>query len=391
MNTDHYKSYCAEDFILDDNFKKLVKGQTVDGITLKEFKESLSENSKELLFAEEILNGLITKKKSLTDERKAEILSAILLSKKVQFRISIFRYAAAALLIIGLGISSLWLFYSQSDIQNFASSSNLNSQNAELILADGKRIEIENKQSKIEYETNGSAVSLNDSSKLEQSEPVSGKSFNQVIVPFGKRSEILLSDGSRVWLNSGSRLVYPPVFNNVEREVFLEGEACFEIFKNENKPFFVRTGDFRIKVLGTKFNVQAYKNEIEQSTVLLEGNINIAKNGKLFSKEYELSPNQKATLSATNDNFIISKVDDAENYIAWIYGYLPLENQNIVSLSKRISRYYNIEIEVRANNVDTRFAGKLDLKDDPKRILDGLSTIFKVKYKNEGGKIVIYE
>lgn len=391
MNTDHYKLFCAEDFILDDNFKKLVKGQTVDGITLKQFKESLSENSKELLFAEEILNGLITKKKSLTDERKAEILSAILLSKKVQFRISIFRYAAAALLIIGLGISSLWLFYSQSDIQNFASSSNLNSQNAELILADGKRIEIENKQSKIEYETNGSAVSLNDSSKLEQSEPVSGKSFNQVIVPFGKRSEILLSDGSRVWLNSGSRLVYPPVFNNVEREVFLEGEACFEICKNENKPFFVRTGDFRIKVLGTKFNVQAYKNEIEQSTVLLEGNITIAKNGKLFSKEYELSPNQKATLSATNDNFIISRVDDAENYIAWIYGYLPLENQNIVSLSKRISRYYNIEIEVRANNVDTRFAGKLDLKDDPKRILDGLSTIFKVKYKNEGGKIVIYE
>jgi len=391
MNIDHYKSFSTEDFILDDNFSKLTKGQSVDGITLDQFKALLPEKNKEIAFAVEIRNGLTTKKKATSTERKAEMLSEILHSRKHTFIRPIFRYAAAVLLIIGLGISSLWLFNSQTDIEDFASSTSIKSQNAELILADGKRIEIENKQSKIEYATNGSSVSLNDSSKLEQSEPVSGKCFNQVIVPFGKRSNILLSDGSRVWLNSGSKLVYPPVFTDVDREVFLEGEAYFEIAKNENRSFYVRTSNFRVKVLGTKFNVQAYKDENEQSTVLLEGKVNIAKNGKLFSKGNELSPNQKATFLSSGDNFVITEVENAENYIAWIYGYLPVENQNIVSLSKRISRYYDIDIEVKAKNVNIRFTGKLDLKDDPKRILDALSTISKLKYEQQGDKFVIYD
>jgi ferric-dicitrate binding protein FerR (iron transport regulator) len=217
------------------------------------------------------------------------------------------------------------------------------------------------------------------------------KSFNQMIVPFGKRSNIIFSDGSKVWLNSGSRLIYPPVFKGENREVFLEGEAYFEVAKNKNKPFIVRTSDFRIKVLGTRFNVQAYKNEGEQTTVLLEGKVNIAKGGSFFSKEYELSPNRKATLIDSEDNFKISEVADAENYIAWISGYLPMENQDILSLTKRISRYYNIDIEVTAKNVPTKFAGKLDLKEDPERIVEGLATIFKLKHRKEGEKIVIYE
>lgn len=391
MNIDHYKSFSTEDFILDDNFSKLTKGQSVDGITLDQFKALLPEKNKEIAFAIEIRNGLTTKKKATSTERKAEMLSEILHSRKHMFIRPIFRYAAAVLLVIGLGISSLWLFNSHNDIEDFASSTSIKSQNAELILADGKRIEIENKQSKIEYATNGSSVSLNDSSKLEQSEPVSGKCFNQVIVPFGKRSNILLSDGSMVWLNSGSKIVYPPVFNDVDREVFLEGEAYFEIAKNENKSFYVRTSNFRVKVLGTKFNVQAYKDENEQSMVLLEGKVNIAKNEKLFSKGNELSPNQKATFSTSKNNLTITDVENAENYIAWIYGYLPVENQDIVSLSKRISRYYNVDIEVKAKNVNLRFSGKLDLKDDPKRILDALSTISKLKYKEQGDKFVIYD
>ena len=390
MDINHYKLYTTEDFILDDNLKQLVKGKSVDGITLDQFKELLPEKNKEILFAVEILKGLTTIKRAPSNERKAEILNTVMNSKKVQLRISIFKYAAAVLLLIGLSVSSLFLFNNKTDIENFASLSNLHSENAALILADGKRVEIESKQSKIEYAPNGSSVSLNDSLKLKQSEAVKGKSFNQLIVPFGKRSNILLSDGSRVWLNSGSKLVYPPVFNEGTREVYLEGEAYFEVSKNAKKPFFVRTGDFRIRVLGTKFNVQAYKNENEQNTVLLEGKISIAKNGKLFSKEYELLPNQKATIINEKDNFSISEIQDAQNYIDWVYGYLHIENQDIVSLSKRISRFYNMEIEVKANNVNTRFAGKLDLKEDPQRVLDGLSTIFKVKYEKQGDKIVIY-
>lgn len=391
MESDHYKSFGVEDFILDDNFTKLVKGQTVDGMTLAQFKALFPDKAHEITLAVDILLGLKTTKKATSDEKKGEQLNVILQAKNNRSIINILRYAAAVLLIVGLAASYKSLNNAHSEIEEYATAISVKSKNAELILADGKRVEFKSKQSKIEYLNNSSSVSLNDSSKLEQPVSASGKCFNQLIVPFGKRSQIIFSDGSKVWLNSGSRIVYPPVFNGVNREVFLEGEAYFEVAKNVNKPFIVRTSDFKIKVLGTRFNIQAYKNEGEQTTVLLEGKVNIAKTGSFFSKEYEMSPNDKATLIGSEDNFTISEVADAERYIAWIYGYLPMENQDILSLTRRISRYYNINIEVTAKNVPTICAGKLDLKENPERIIEGLSTIFKLKYRKEGEKIVIYE
>lgn len=391
MNFDNYRLFNTEDFILDENFIKLAKGYSVDGNTLDQLRNYLPERSKEISLATEILKGLTTKKADLHYERKTILLSRIFQIKKKQYRLIILRYAASVLLLIGLGISSLYIFRVQSEIENFASSTLANSKNAELILADGKRIKIASTQSKIEYTPNGSTVSLNDSTELEQSQPVTGKNFNQIIVPFGKRSNILLSDGSRVWLNSGSRLVYPPVFKDKSREVFLEGEAYFEVSKNKDKPFFVRTDAFKIKVLGTKFSVQAFKNEKEYNAVLLEGKVSLTTNSNLFSKTYDLAPNQKATLSETNDDINITLVENAENYIAWINGFLNFDNEDIQSLTKQISRYYNIEIDITKINVLSKFSGKLDLKENPERILDGLSKIFRIKYEKQENRFVFYE
>ena len=391
MNFDNYKSFDTEDFILDENFIKLAKGYPVDGHTLDQLKSYLPEKSNEISLATEILKGLSTKKADLSYERKTLLLRRIYQIKKTQYRLVILRYAASILLVIGLGITSHFIFRGQSDIEKFASSSVVNSQNVELLLADGKRIEIESKQSKIEYSAHGSNVLLNDTTKLEQSQSVSGNSFNQIIVPFGKRSNLLLSDGSRVWLNSGSRLIYPAVFDDTSREVFLEGEAYFEVSKDKSKPFLVRTAGFKIKVLGTKFSVQAFKNEKEFFTVLLEGKVRLSTNSKLINKEYNLSPNQKATLSDTKDDINITSIENAENYIAWIYGFLTFENQDVVGLAKQISRYYNIEIDVTKINVRSKFSGKLDLKENPERILNGLSKIFEIKYEKQGNKFVFYQ
>lgn len=391
MDIDHYRAFSAEDFILDDNIRKLAKGQSIDGLTLDQLKAQLPEKSNEILFAVEIINGLSTTKKNVPTERKAELLTQIFKHKKNKLKLTFFRYAASVLLIVGLGISALLLYNRHPDIEDFVRSSNVQSKNAELILADGRRVKIERKQSKIEYAANGASVSLNDSAKLEQTGSVSGKSYNQVVVPFGKRSNILLSDGTRVWLNSGSRLVYPPVFDRKNREVFLEGEAYFEVSKDAHKPFYVRTEAFRVRVLGTKFVVQAYKNESVQNAVLLEGKVSLAQNGELFSKEYELSPNQKGAFSGEETGFEITDIEDAQNYIAWTNGYLSFENEDIISLSKKISRYYNLEIEVKTSNNKLKLSGKLDLKEDPKRILEELSILFKTKCTKQGEKVVIYE
>ena len=392
MDFDHYKAYGVEDFILDETFIKLSKGNEVEGKTLDQLRSHFPEKRKEISMAVDILKELNTNKKSLPIDRKIAILGRIHSARSRQMSLTLFRYAASVLLVVGLGISLHYFFGQPADIEHFASSSVVSSGKAELILADGERIEIDSKHSTIEYTADGATVSLNDTSKVEQTKPVSGESFNQVTVPYGKRSYILLSDGSRVWLNSGSRLVYPPVFGRNVREVFLEGEACFEVSKNQSRPFFVRTDAFRVKVLGTKFLVQAYAKEKEYHAVLIEGKVSLARKGKLFTKEYELLPSQKATLTANREaDFTITEVTHVENSISWIYGYLNFEEEDIVSLSKRISRYYNISIEVRTKNVESKFSGKLDLKDSPERILDGLSTIFKTKYEKQGDKFVFYE
>ncbi len=391
MNPEHYRSFTTEDFILDEDIKKLARGNTIDGKTIDWLKDQIPEKAKEITLAEKIIKGLKNSQITTVQERKAEMLQEILCRAKPRIGLIFLKYAASILLIVGSALSIYYYLNTCSELEQFAHLSSVQAKDAELILADGKRIKIESKQSKIEYLGNGKSLLLNDSSKITQSQITPSKCFNQIIVPYGKRSRLLLSDGTQVWVNSGSRLVYPSEFYGDKREVFLEGEAYFEVSKNKSKPFFVRTERFQIKVLGTKFEVQAYNDEEYHNTVLLEGKVSLSKNQGLFRKEYELLPNQKAISLAGQDEFNISDIKDAQNCIDWIYGYLNLEGESFQSLVNRISRYYNLDIEIQASVSRSTLSGKLDLKEDPKRILDGLSRIFNVKYEQKGEKIFVYE
>ena len=391
MNPDKYHSFSAEDFIHDEGFQNLVRRNTANDKNIELLKKQIPEKAREIEFAANLIRGLVTPKENISIERKAEILNSILSKRTSKTRFLMLKYAAAALLVAG--ISTIVYHYSskQTDIEVFAKTTIQPTNEAELILADGQHIRIEAKQSKIEYVNNGNAIVLNDTSKISQSKPTSAQSFNQMIVPFGKRSKILLADGTQVWLNSGSKLVYPSDFTGSKRKVFLEGEAYFEVSADKSKPFLVKTDNFDIKVLGTKFCVQAYKNEINQNTVLLEGKVSLSNGKGIFNDQYELQPNQKAIISSQDRPISITNVRDAQNYIAWIHGYLNLEDENFQALANRISRYYNLEIEINATIPDRRLSGKLDLKADPTRILDGLSKIFNVTYKQKGEKIIINE
>jgi ferric-dicitrate binding protein FerR (iron transport regulator) len=212
-----------------------------------------------------------------------------------------------------------------------------------------------------------------------------------MIVPFGKRSSMELSDGTKVWLNSGSKLVYTPVFKGEIREVFLEGEAYFEVAKNADKPFYVRTVAFKIKVLGTKFNVKAYSDDNQSNTVLSEGKVSMKLNDQLFSKEVILSPYQKSTLLRNSDTFQISKVDDISKYTSWIYGYLEFDRENLADVLKSISRYYNINIELKLGDKPKIISGKLDLKTEHERMLNGLARLSNTRYTKKEGKYLFFE
>ena len=113
--------------------------------------------------------------------------------------------------------------------------------------------------------------------------------FNQIIVPPGKRTNVVFADGTKICVNAGTRVVYPEVFLDDSREIYVEGEIYLEVFRDESRPFIVRTEKMNVRVLGTTFNISAYKNQTESSVVLVEGKVEV----ELINKQkIKVSPNE---------------------------------------------------------------------------------------------------
>jgi len=325
-----------------------------------------------------------------SDTRKSELWGKVVTKRSREIRLNLLRYTALVFLVIGSGFFTLHLSQNKSAIDQFASSQKIPlGKEVSLVMSDGEQIDINNKESRIQYNRLGTSILVDDTIRLEQNNNTNG--FNQMIVPYGKRSYLLLSDGTQVWINSGSRLVYAPQFTGDTREVFLEGEAYFEVAKDASKPFYVRTDAFTINVLGTKFNVKAYKDDMEYTTVLVEGKVSMKVQDQFFSKDVILAPNQKLTLMKGQDDFQRSNVDETGLYTNWIYGYLEFKNANLSDVLKSIQRYYNIDIELNTRDQSSIVSGKLDLKSEPDRVLTGLGLLSHTKIIKSDNKYVVFE
>lgn len=170
--------------------------------------------------------------------------------------------------------------------------------------------------------------------------------YNTLNVPCGKRFELTLSDGTNVHLNSGTSLKYPVRFINGEnRQVFLNGEAYFDVAKDTKHPFIVNSNDMNVKVLGTKFNVTSYKNDAKTYTVLVEGSI-AAYNKTIANEEVILRPGYRAFFEKDHlktESVIVRK------YVAWVAGELMFIDDSFAVISNKLERKYNIDI---VNNYD---------------------------------------
>jgi transmembrane sensor len=390
MNFENYKTFTAHDFVFDDHFREILAGKLEPNYSLAQLKEDLPEKKKEIDLAVNMIKGFNVAVYENSDTRKSELWGKVVTRRSREIRVNFLRYTAVVFFVIGSGFFSIYLTQNKSAIDKFASSQNFTlGKEVSLVMSDGEQIEINNKESKIEYNRLGTSILVDDTIRLEQNNNTND--FNQMIVPYGKRSYLLLSDGTQVWINSGSRLVYAPQFTGDTREVFLEGEAYFEVAKDASKPFYVRTDAFTINVLGTKFNVKAYKDDKEYTTVLVEGKVSMKVQDQFFSKDVILAPKQKLTLIKGQDDFQRSDVDDTGFYTNWIYGYLEFKNANLSDVLKSIQRYYNIDIELNTRNQSSIVSGKLDLKSEPDRILKGLGLLSHTKIIKSDNKYVVFE
>ena len=196
-----------------------------------------------------------------------------------QFKLhTFFRYAAILIVVLSIGSAGYWVFYQNQKSYVYTSTADSGVGNqSRLHLSNGTTVDLEKENSKIAL--NGSQKIVIDNEKVidlsKNSKPEESK-MNEVVIPFGKKSQLILEDGTKVWLNAGSRMAFPTKFTGKKREVFLEGEAYFEVAHNQNLPFMVNTGEIIIKVLGTRFNISAYKTDKLTETVLLEGKVAIS-------------------------------------------------------------------------------------------------------------------
>ena len=243
-----------------------------------------------------------------------------------------------------------------------------------LITSNGKNVNLKKSSSTVDYSQNGSVVLNNDSVLQAADEKMN--TMNQLVIPYGNQSRVVLSDNTVVWLNAGSRLVYPTRFTNKTREVILVGEAFFEVSKNPQQPFIVKTSNLEIRVLGTKFNVSAYAEDNFIKTVLNEGSVALRLSGaKFWEKDIVISPNQMASFDKTSSDTRISKVS-AEAYSLWTKGIMNFEEVDFGRVIKQVERFYNISFTFSDPRMEAmRISGKLDLKKSRKEVMEYLEKV----------------
>lgn len=313
-------------------------------------------------------------------------------TKKHHFR-KIFTRAATILAIVSLAAAAYFYLNDKGKDYQFETARWHNSANeARLMLSNGEEVLLKKDNSSIDLTQNNQLVINNDSVIDLSTRKSDNIKMNEVIIPFGKRSELLLADGTKVWLNAGSRLAFPSRFSQKTREVYLEGEACFKVAKNENQPFIVNAGDLDIKVLGTWFNVSAYASDKNIETVLLEGSVAVAKPKTfgLAKNEVILKPNQRASYNKQNTDINLYNEPEAELFIAWTEGWLQFSKESLHSVFTRLERYYDVEIILPDNFPPNELiSGKLDLKDSLKEVIIALADVAKIEYRIANKKVYI--
>ena len=211
-----------------------------------------------------------------------------------------------------------------------------------------------------------------------------------VEAPLGSKTKLYLPDGTLVWLNAGSRMTYSQGFGVDNRKVELEGEGYFEVKRNEKIPFFVKTKDLQLQVLGTKFNFRDYPEDHEGVVSLLEGKVGL-NNLLREEKEAVLSPDDRAVLNKANGILTVESVT-ASNASQWTDGYLFFDEELLPDIAKELERSYNVKIHIANDSLKTfRFYGNFVRREQNiQEVLEALASTEKMQYKIEERNITIY-
>jgi transmembrane sensor len=335
-------------------------------------------------------------KSQLEQKMEAAIFTKIKASHPIR-RIQLYRIAAAAVLI-GVIITAGLYFYQKLNsneptvgkaqpVKRIENDIDPGGNKAVLILADGSKISLDDSQiGNITRQGNAVVSKTSDGQVVYNLMHTDNKntevSSNIIQTPVGGEYQVILPDGTKVWLNSSSKLEFPTAFIGKERIVKLSGEGYFEVAKNAAMPFKVKVNDIEIKVLGTHFNIMAYPDEGIAKTTLLEGSVNITRgeNSKL------LVPGQQARTSSNNKIDVINA--DVESAVAWKNGYFKFDRDGIQTVMRQLARWYDMDVVYSGNIPRDEFSGKIRRNVKASKALEFLEKT-GLQFKIEGKKVTI--
>lgn len=327
----------------------------------------------------------------LSDPAKAQaVLASIIAKQQPATRVHHIRYwSAAAAVILLIALTSLFLYNKQA-IKAPVAKYNApvhqvkpGGNKAVLTLADGTEITLDSTgNGAIANQGNMQVIKL-DSGQLAYNMGKGPKdgivSYNTLTTPRGGQFQIILPDGTKVWLNAASSLRYPTAFTGKERNVQLTGEAYFEVAKKNGMPFTVGVKDMQVRVLGTHFNIMAYQDESAIRTTLLEGAVRVQHG----TKEMQLTPGQQAQLKPSGEMALLKDVD-LEETVAWKNGYFQFERESLLGVMRQISRWYDADISYEGKVPDREFGGKIERSssiDEVLKVLELSNVHFRIEQK----------
>lgn len=206
--------------------------------------------------------------------------------------------------------------------------------------------------------------------------------YSQLVTLNGSKNHIKFSDGSKIWVNSGTKIIYPERFSRYSRNVYIEGEAYLEIAHNSKAPFTVHTKNATVRVLGTSFNVSAYPGENTTEVVLVKGKVDLS-NGD--ESHVVMAPGE---YSSVVDGELKQPVKvDVEQYICWIDDVLIFNDDTLEKVFSRLNRHYGMEFVLGPGVDKLKVTGKLNLKDDIDEVMRTISFTSSISYSKSNGKI----
>ncbi len=309
----------------------------------------------------------------------------------------VLRYTAVIAMVMGLS-TLIYFFNSQyvpnksvvvdSPNQNMEASEvvTLQLQNGEIeVIAEDGTSEVLDNKGNIVGKQKGNQLSY--TAKAPSDELV----YNTLKVPFGRNFELVLSDGSKVHLNAGTSLRYPVQFiPGRDRQVFLTGEAFFDVAKDQNNPFIINSGDLNIRVLGTKFNVSAYEEDELTEVVLVEGSVGLYnKNEEFHNDSFLLAPGNKGSFDKHRNTLDSEKVITSL-YTSWISGELVFRNMTFGNILKKMERHYNVSIT--NNNLDiNQEKFNASFRNAPiEKVMEYFRSIYNLDFTINGKEITIH-